>query len=329
MKRNFILAGAVALALGSAGLASAAETAQECSDRAMQLQQVLEQSTMADSDKAELASTLSEAQTADLARCEQIVSRVEREVGVAPDASGMDPSMEQGSAADPSGTGDEYSTPGTNPTSSTTGSAAEGDTSYPAGNESAESTLRGNPGADDYETDNPAVSATGEPQGGYESPESTSADAGSAADGTMSDYGDAAGTTPGAADTGTAAAQDTAGEYDTGTTAESSTASGSPLASLTSEDLVNKPVHTAAGEEIGEIDKIVTDKSANEAFAVIGVGGVLGMGEKKVLLDVGQLQVSANGAIQVPAAGAAELEGYPEYDEDAYEDYDGEMASLL
>lgn len=346
MKRNFILTGAVALALGTAGVASAAETAEDCSSRAMQLQQVVEQSTMTDSDKAELASTLSEAQTADLARCEQIVSRVEREVGAAPDES-MDPTMERSmdsSAADPSGTGDEYSTPGKSPTSATTG-----DDSYPAGAESPESTLRGKPGADAYDTENPAVSATGEPQGGYESPESTVDVEAGDMDGTESTAGTSdpqdtaggygAGTATGAtsmagAQDPSTGAQDTSGAYGTDTAqdtsmAQDTTTSASPLAQLSAEDLVNKPVHTVAGEEVGEIDKIVTDKAKSTAYAVIGVGGMFGLGEKKVLLDVDQLQVNAQGELQVPAAGPDELEGYPEYDEDAYVEYEGAMSAVL
>src|SRR5262245_9895191 len=95
MKRNLILMTAVALALGSAG-AYAAQDVEECAQNALQLKMQIEQSNLADPDRAKLESSLSEAQATDLARCEQIVARVKREIGASADAPTTD---DHGSAA--------------------------------------------------------------------------------------------------------------------------------------------------------------------------------------------------------------------------------------
>ena len=89
MKPNLILMTAVALALGSAG-AYAAQDAEQCAQDALQLKMQIEQSNLADPDRAKLESSLSEAQATDLARCEQIVERVKREVGASVDATTTD-----------------------------------------------------------------------------------------------------------------------------------------------------------------------------------------------------------------------------------------------
>ena len=58
------------------------------------------------------------------------------------------------------------------------------------------------------------------------------------------------------------------------------------LSSMSAKDLVDEPVQNAAGEKLGEIDAIVTDKTAGaHGYAVIGFGGVLGVGEKQVLVQ--------------------------------------------
>jgi hypothetical protein len=89
MKRNVMLMTAVALALGSAG-AWAAQNVAECTQDALQVKMQIEQSNLADPDRAKLESSLSEAQSTDLARCEQIVARVKREIGASADATTKD-----------------------------------------------------------------------------------------------------------------------------------------------------------------------------------------------------------------------------------------------
>jgi sporulation protein YlmC with PRC-barrel domain len=58
------------------------------------------------------------------------------------------------------------------------------------------------------------------------------------------------------------------------------TASGHTTA-ITARKVINTDVFDATGNKIGEVKDIVLDKTSNNImFAVLGFGGVLGMGEK-------------------------------------------------
>ena len=58
------------------------------------------------------------------------------------------------------------------------------------------------------------------------------------------------------------------------------TASGHTSAILASK-VQGKPVYNSKGEKIGHVEDLVLDKLSNNIeFAVLGSGGVLGMGEK-------------------------------------------------
>jgi hypothetical protein len=117
------------------------------------------------------------------------------------------------------------------------------------------------------------------------------------------------------------------------TSSSSNTASGKgagTLAGMTADDLVNKRVKTAGGEDVGEIDAIVTDKmSQAHGYAVVGVGGVLGMGEKKVLVDLDQLQLTADGNVRTQANDERDFDSYPSYDEKNFDKYEGDISRLL
>jgi hypothetical protein len=99
---------------------------------------------------------------------------------------------------------------------------------------------------------------------------------------------------------------------------------------MSAEDLVNKPVQGAVGRKVGAIDAIVTDKRAtSHGYAVIGFGGHFGFGERRVLVRLDQLKVSADGSIHVPASDETALAEYPEYVEKNYTEYEGGLARLL
>jgi PRC-barrel domain len=93
---------------------------------------------------------------------------------------------------------------------------------------------------------------------------------------------------------------------------------------------VDEPVQNSAGEKVGEIDAIVTDKTAGaHGYAVIGFGGVLGVGEKQVLVHLDQLLVADDGTIQLTASDKKDFDAYPEYVEKNFKTYDGAIAQLL
>lgn len=59
--------------------------------------------------------------------------------------------------------------------------------------------------------------------------------------------------------------------------------------------LIGQDVVNASGESIGEIDDLLLDKSGRVASAVIGVGGFLGIGEKRVAMPFVSLTFTTTG----------------------------------
>jgi sporulation protein YlmC with PRC-barrel domain len=59
-------------------------------------------------------------------------------------------------------------------------------------------------------------------------------------------------------------------------------------------DLIGKDVMTAADERLGTINDLLIDEEGGIAAAVIGTGGFLGIGEKQVAVDFGELDVAWN-----------------------------------
>lgn len=67
-----------------------------------------------------------------------------------------------------------------------------------------------------------------------------------------------------------------------------------PLYAMRGDKLVGKPVYGADRQAIGEINAIVLSRSDRNPVAVIGVGGVLGIGERNVAVPLDQLQLGAD-----------------------------------
>jgi sporulation protein YlmC with PRC-barrel domain len=320
MKRNVMLMTAVALALGSAG-AYAAQEAEQCANDALQLKMQIEQSNLADADRAKMESSLSEAQGADLARCEQIVERVKREIGASADTTTKDDYSSANrdtanAASAAAGTTEASPSSTTGVPSGTTNQPAAG-SDYEPGHATAEETLPQQPGADANSTD--PASTTMQDQG-YASPEATTEGA-SSPDNDMSAVGTQGNTVtnPGAATTTMEPIDETAPNPST-----------SKIAAMTTEDLVDKPVQNANGEEIGEIDAIVLDREANQhAYAVVEYGGMFGMVEKQVVVDLDKLELTADGNLRVPATDEEPFAAYPKYEEKNFQTYQGDLGTVL
>jgi hypothetical protein len=324
MKRNTILTSAVAIALGCGGTAAAQDT-QECANSAMKLSAEIAQSTMANAAKAEFMKDLSEAQGADFARCSQVVARVQLAAGTTPDEA--PPAVENAW--------------------------------YEKGHASADAALATHPGAAANDRGAAGVSASGEVEQGYASPQATmqgdanaatkaAADKPIAADNTrVYEKGHASAdaallTHPGAATNDSSAAGVSAsGEVEQGYASPQATMAGengttdkgsatNALSSMSAADLIDKPVQNAAGEKLGEIDAIVTGKTGSPpGYAVIGSGGMLGFGGKQVLVHLDQLQVAKDGTIQLPTSDQKDFDAYPEYIQRNFIAYDGAIAPVL
>jgi sporulation protein YlmC with PRC-barrel domain len=105
----------------------------------------------------------------------------------------------------------------------------------------------------------------------------------------------------------------------------------SDIKAMKASDLIGKNVYSANDERIGEVDDVVVSKSGNAPAAVIGVGGFLGIGEKKAAVPLDQLQVQGD---KIVAAGLSKesLKAQADYKDGEYTKYDrnrtlGEAAS--
>ena len=68
-----------------------------------------------------------------------------------------------------------------------------------------------------------------------------------------------------------------------------------PADAYHSDRIIGAKVRDQQGKDIGEIDSLVIDKSGKVSHAVIGKGGVLGVGENKVVVPWSDVNVKADG----------------------------------
>jgi sporulation protein YlmC with PRC-barrel domain len=60
------------------------------------------------------------------------------------------------------------------------------------------------------------------------------------------------------------------------------------------DQLVGKSVYNSAGERVGEIDEVVVNRNSRATAAVVGVGGFLGVGEKKVVVPFDNMRMQGD-----------------------------------
>jgi sporulation protein YlmC with PRC-barrel domain len=97
----------------------------------------------------------------------------------------------------------------------------------------------------------------------------------------------------------------------------------SDIKAMKASELIGEDVYSATDERIGEVDDVVVSKSGKQPMAVIGVGGFLGIGEKKAAVPVDQLKVQGD---KIVASGLTKdsLKAQAEYKSAEYDKYDRE-----
>ena len=99
--------------------------------------------------------------------------------------------------------------------------------------------------------------------------------------------------------------------------------SGQSLESMSPDQIVGKTVVSAEGEEIGEVQEIVQDPATSEKYAVVDVGGFLGVGQKSVTIGLNELQMSQSGEDRLESDLTRQtLETKTEYTPGEYEPVD-------
>jgi hypothetical protein len=71
-------------------------------------------------------------------------------------------------------------------------------------------------------------------------------------------------------------------------------------------------VVNTAGDTIGKIDDLIVTPNEKVPYAVLSVGGFLGMGDKLVVVPYSVLTVT-NGKMLLPGATAESLKALPDY----------------
>lgn len=69
-----------------------------------------------------------------------------------------------------------------------------------------------------------------------------------------------------------------------------------PAGQWSAGQFIGSPVTNEAGENIGDVNDVLFDKTGRVSTAVIGVGGFLGIGEKSVAVPFGALTFTADSA---------------------------------
>jgi putative membrane protein len=110
------------------------------------------------------------------------------------------------------------------------------------------------------------------------------------------------------------------GQQQAGTQAQQQQAGTEAEPSISIKEVLGSKVVNAKGDQVGEIEDLVVDQNQIR-YAVLSVGGFLGIGEKKVAVPLDELQLGDNEAYLMSATTEQQLEQMPEYDEGQYQPF--------
>lgn len=90
---------------------------------------------------------------------------------------------------------------------------------------------------------------------------------------------------------------------------------GAPSEGIPASKLIGADVTNSQGEDIGEVNEVVLDTGGQAEGLVVDVGGFLGVGERRILVDWSDVTVRGDhGSVTVATAlDKARLESLPEY----------------
>lgn len=101
--------------------------------------------------------------------------------------------------------------------------------------------------------------------------------------------------------------------------------------SILATDLIGLTVFSATGEKVGDINDVIVKLDGAVEGVVIGVGGFLGIGEKDVAIELGQIQLTPReegGMRLVLNATRADLEAAPAFKTAAEQQFEAEAEQM-
>jgi ribosomal 30S subunit maturation factor RimM len=85
-------------------------------------------------------------------------------------------------------------------------------------------------------------------------------------------------------------------------------------------ELIGATVKNTSGDDIGEVEDLIVSGKNDIVAAVIGIGGVLGIGEKRIGVAYGDLEVSPDGHTAYLDMTKAQIDAAPAFDYDVEKD---------
>src|SRR5512143_266439 len=80
------------------------------------------------------------------------------------------------------------------------------------------------------------------------------------------------------------------------------------------KQILDEAVYNDTGDKIGTIEDLIIAPTGQASYAIIGVGGFLGLGRHDVAISVGQLNRAANGKLVLSGATKDTLKAMPEFE---------------
>lgn len=84
------------------------------------------------------------------------------------------------------------------------------------------------------------------------------------------------------------------------------------------DDIKGMNVKNQNGEEIGEVDKVVVDPQTNKLYAVVSVGGVLGIGDKMIPMELERMELRDDELVMSTSMTEDQLKNTQTYNESHY-----------
>ena len=78
------------------------------------------------------------------------------------------------------------------------------------------------------------------------------------------------------------------------------------------KQILGKPVYNAKNEKVGDVDDLIIAPDSTSSYAIIGVGGFLGLGERQVAVPANHLK-HTEGRIVLPDATKEALQAMPSF----------------
>ncbi len=114
-----------------------------------------------------------------------------------------------------------------------------------------------------------------------------------------------------------AGASSTAGAGEYRSYSASSNGGGAVLpAGRSAEDFIDRDIVNADGDEIGEVVDLMIDQDNKISKVVADIGGFLGLGEKRVAIDMDDITIDQSTGDLMVSMDQSQLEALPSYEED-------------